>query len=487
MTLNQNPGGARRAVTRTKRALAAHLLAPLVLMGASAIIHADDGDPDTTFSGDGKAIHAWPTSYAGNSVGDVTTRSVASFQDGSIVIAGTVDVVSSFDLCGIVRFKSNGSVDTNFGSAGSVFVDFGDPIAKSEALGIFAAPADATLIVGVAETMARPGHRPALAKLLSNGQLDTSFGVGGRLIIQTQPYGVAAWTLFGAAAMAPDGKILLAGTCDHCGGGSSDDFVAVRLNANGTVDSTFGTSGWVRFGRKDGQNRDVPEVATSVAIDTQGRVVLGGYSEAYNDNSHQQKPLLVRFTATGQLDTTFNGSGALDINLLGSLATSAVAIDAYNDGIIVATNITNTASVIPGALIVRVKRDGVVDTSFGGTGLVAMQYDEGTNITDLAVRRDRRIVAAGWIDPVGPDTRDFFAARTYFYGNLDTSFDGNGVSRYSMPFAPNSIDIPVAISLSAERPVIAGTLYDPTAPGFGTYATGVLRLKSEGIFENDFD
>lgn len=487
MKSNQDPRAARTVADRKPWGFLTRLLIAAALIGANAIVHADDGDPDTTFSGDGKAIYAWPTDYEAHSVGDASTRSVAAFADGSVVVAGTFSPVSTYDLCAIARFKPNGSIDSSFGNAGSVFVGFGDPMAQSEALGVFAGAANSILVVGVAESMNLPGHRPAMLKLLANGQLDTSFGVGGRQIIQTQPYGAAATTLFDAAAMAPDGKILLGGRCDHCGGGSSDDFVAVRLNANGTVDSTFGTSGWVRFGRKDGQDREVPEVATSVAIDTQGRVVLGGYSEAYNDNSHQQKPLLVRFTAAGQLDTTFNGSGALDINLIGSLATSAVAIDAYNDGIIVATNVTNTVSVIPGALIVRVKRNGVVDTNFGGTGLVVMQYDEGTNITALAVRRDRRIVAAGWIDPVGGDTRDFFAARMYFYGNLDTNFDDNGVNRYAMPFAANSVDVPFAMTLSAERPVIAGRLFDSTASAFGAHASGVLRLQSDAIFENNFD
>lgn len=458
-----------------------------MLLGACAIVHADDGDPDTTFSGDGKAIYAWPTSYEGHSVGDATTRSVAALADGSVVVAGTFSPASVVDLCGIVRFKANGSLDTSFGNAGSALVSFGDPVAKNEALGVFAGAANTILVVGVAETMNTPGHRPAMARLLANGQLDPGFGVGGRQIIQNQPFGASARTLFRSAAMAPDGKIVMAGYCSDCGGGSSDDFVAVRLNSNGTVDSTYGNSGWVRFARKDGQGHDVPEVVTAVAVDTQGNVVLGGYSEAYNDNSHQQKPLLVRTTPTGQLDTTFNVTGFLDLNLLGSFATSALAIDAYNDGIILATNITNSASVVPGALLTRIKRTGVVDTNFGEGGLVIFQNDEGTNINTLAVRRDRRIVAAGWIDPIGGDTRDFFAARMIFNGNLDNSFDGNGVARYTMPFADNSVDIPFAITLSAERAVIAGRLFDSTASAFGNFASGVLRLKSDAIFENDFD
>ena len=476
---------------RVWRALILRVMTVGMLLGGCAVVHADDGDPDTTFSGDGKAIYAWPTSYEGHSVEKATTRAVAALADGSIVIAGTFDPSSLVQMCAIRRFTSNGGTDYDFGEGtaalGTAFVEFGDPLAKNEALGVFAGAANTILVVGVAETMNTPGHRPAMARLLANGQLDPSFGVDGRQIIQNQPFGAGARTLFNTVAMAPDGKIVMAGYCDDCSGGSGDDFVAVRLNSNGTVDNTYGTSGWVRFARKDGQGHDVPEVITAVAVDTQGRVILGGYSEAYNDNSHQQKPVLVRTTPTGQLDTTFNVTGFFDLNLLGSFATSALAIDAYNDGIILATNITNSASVVPGALLTRINRTGVVDTNFGEGGLVILQNDEGSNINALTVRRDRRIVAAGWIDPVGGDTRDFFAARMFFTGDLDNSFDGNGVARYTMPFAANSVDIPFAITLSAERPVIAGSLFDSTASGFGAFASGVLRLRSDAIFDNDFD
>ena len=476
---------------RVLRTLILRLMTAGILLGACAMVHADDGDPDTTFAGSGKAVYRWPTSYEGHTVEKATTRAVAALADGRIVIAGTFDPSSLAQMCAIRRFKSNGDNDYDFGEGtaalGTAFVEFGDPLARNEALGVFAGAANTILVVGVAETMNSPGHRPAMARLLANGQLDPSFGVGGRQIIQNQPFGPSARTLFNSVAMAPDGKILMAGYCDDCSGGSGDDFVAVRLNPNGTVDGTYGTSGWFRFGRNDGQSRALPEVATAVAVDTQGRVILGGYSEAYNDNSHQQKPLLVRTTPIGQLDTAFNVTGVLDVNLLGSLATSALAIDAYNDGIILAANITNSASVVPGAVLTRIKRTGVVDTTFGQGGLVFLQYDEGTNVTALVVRRDRRIVAAGWIDPVGNDTSDFFAARMLFNGALDNSFDGNGVNRYTMPFEVNSIDIPFAMTLSGERPVIAGSLFDPTAPGFGKYASAVVRLQSDAIFENDFD
>lgn len=333
--------------------------------------------------------------------------------------------------------------------------------------------------------MIQPYELPAVIKLHANGSLDTGFGIGGKVIIASQPFAGAGF-LFRSAIQAPDGKILLVGSCTNCGHGSFEDFTAVRINTNGTVDSAFGTAGWVSFGRIDGQSHYLPEAGTAIAVDTQGRVVIGGYSETYDDQDHQQRPLLVRTTSTGQLDTTFNGTGYVDLNVFGSYATSAIAIDPYNDGIVLAANITNTSSVVPGALLMRAKRDGSIDTGFGDGGLVLFPEEEGTNVSALAFRRDRRITAAGWIDPNGSSTRRFFAARMFFYGTLDNTFDTNGVNTYTFPAASTPIGMPTAMVLSGERPVIAGTLVDSLSFA-QVFASGVLRLQSDAIFDDGFE
>lgn len=458
------------------------------LLFAAGIASADDGDPDPTFSGDGKAWFAWPASYQGADVIDVTTRAVAALADGSIVTAGRFATIGAdrFQAGAVLKFGANGVVDAGFGTGGWQLVHFEPQPIKEDVIGVFPSINNTLLVVGYVESMSAPYERPALTRLLANGALDTSFGVGGRLVIDTQPFGAGAGMRFRTAIQAPDGKILLAGACTNCGHGSFEDFLALRVNANGSVDSGFGNAGWVSFGRTDVDDHYLPESASSIAVDTQGRIVLGGYREAYDDQDHQQHPLLVRTTPGGDLDVTFGGTGFVDINLLGSLAISVIAIDAYNDGIIVAANITNTQGVTPGTLLMRTRRDGSQDTNFGSGGVVVLQYEEGTNITALAIRRDRRITAAGWIDPNGSDTRDFFAARTHFNGVLDTTFDGNGVNRYPFGFATNGEDVPAAMVLSGERPVIAGLLTNP-APDPFEFASGVLRLQSDLIFEHGFD
>ena len=458
------------------------------LVLAAGVAIADDGDPDPTFSGDGKAWFAWPTTYEGADVIDVTTRAVATLSDGSIVTAGRFETIGPdrFQAGAVLKFTSNGIVDAAFGTGGWQLVHFEPQPIKEDVIGVFPSSNNTLLVVGYVESMSAPYERPALTRLLANGALDTTFGVGGRIVIGSQPFGGGAGMHFRTAIQAPDGKILLAGYCTNCGHGGFEDFMALRVNANGIVDGSFGNAGWVSFGRTDIDDHYLPESATSIAVDTQGRVVLGGYAESFDDQDHQQHPLLVRTTPNGQLDSGFGGTGYVDINLPGSFAIAAIAIDAYNDGIIVAASITNTQGVTPGTLLMRTRRDGSQDTNFGSGGLVVLQLEEGVNITALAIRRDRRITAAGWIDPNGSDTRDFFAARTHFNGVLDATFDGNGVNRYPFGFATNAENVPAAMVLSGERPVIAGLLTNP-APNPSEFASGVLRLQSDLIFEDGLD
>lgn len=475
------PRGAGRAIARCAFGL---------LLAASGAASADDGDPDPTFSGDGKALFAWPTTYSGMDVLQVSTDGVAVLGDGSVVTVGAFDTASvgddDFDACGVAKFTPSGAVDAAFGLGGWQLVYLDAQPFNDDCVGILPAPGNGMFVIAATESMARPYEVLGVVKLRADGSLDASFGSGGKVRIASQPFGANAGMRFNGAVLAPDGKIVVYGYCMDCGHGSFEDFMVVRLNANGSVDTGFGNAGWVSFGRTDATDHYLPEVATTLAIDTHGRIVIGGHREDYDDQDDRGIPMLVRLLPDGQLDTAFAGTGYLDVDLLGSYNVPAIAIDPYNDGIIVAANINATSGVTPGTLVLRVRRDGSLDTNFGDSGLVALQYEDGSAITALAVRQDRRIVAAGWIDPTGADTRNFFAARMHFNGALDSTFDGNGVNRYTFSAGSADVQVATAMTLSGERPVIAGLL-TLAGPFPDAYTLGVLRLQSDAIFEDGLE
>src|SRR5690606_35243018 len=120
----------------------------------------------------------------------------------------------------------------------------------------------------------------------------------------------------------------------------------------------------------------------------------------------------------------------------------------------------------------------------GDNGLVGLQWAEGNAATALAMGADRRINAAGWVDPDGAAQFYFFAARVLHDGTLDASFDGNGVRQLAMPIDTNTHARVAAIALSGGRQVLAGSLFDVVGAQF---ATGVARLQADRIFATGLD
>ena len=140
-----------------------------------------NGTLDNSFNGNGKAT----TQGSG--------QAVAIQPDGKVVVAGT----SGGDFL-VVRFNENGSLDADFGSGGRSFVDFGAPLDVANALAI---QPDGKIVVA--------GSAPEfdVARLQPNGQLDTTFGSGGKAQIKFDDGPEA-----NALALQPDGNILVAGS-----------------------------------------------------------------------------------------------------------------------------------------------------------------------------------------------------------------------------------------------------------------------------------
>jgi uncharacterized delta-60 repeat protein len=126
------------------------------------------------------------------------------------------------------------------------------------------------------------------------GVLDTSFNFPNGFIIQ--PIG-SSYDWGYSLAIQTDGKILLGGYCDN---GSERDFCIARFNSNGTLDTTFGSSG--KIIQPIGSDYDN---GYSLAIQPNGKILLGGY--CYNGSNNDF--CIARFNSDGSLDTTFGSSG----------------------------------------------------------------------------------------------------------------------------------------------------------------------------------
>lgn len=456
------------------------LLAGLALSTLAAEARAEDGDPDPTFHQDGRAWRLWPNDFV-----QAETLAVAVLRDGSVVTAGWVDRGNDNRDFALAKFRADGSPDTAFGEQGALVVAFDlAPGGDDRAVGVFELADGKLQVVGSAGIGAAPYAWPASLRLHANGQLDSAYGVGGKARLAGHPWGAGASFVFEHAARRADGAIVLAGLCSNCGQGGLPDVLAVRLNASGQADTAFGNQGWYSFGRVDSDGSWMVERASTVAFDRSGRVLLAGHEETYADPDERQRPLLLRLTAQGQADATFGEGGLFVLDSLGSWSADALAMDPGDDSAVLALNITNMPAVTPSTMLVRVRSNGTLDAAFGDDGATGLSWAEGNAVHALAIGPDRRINAAGWVDPDGAADFHFFAARLLRDGTLDATFDGNGVRQLAMPIDADTYARSWAIALSDGRQVLAGSLYDVVG---SRHASGVARLQAERIFASSFE
>jgi uncharacterized delta-60 repeat protein len=220
--------------------------------GSFAIVRYNpNGSLDTSFGGTG--IVLTPLSFFEN-----YAYAVAIQPDGKIVAAGTSDNTGSYDFA-IVRYNPNGSLDTSFGGGGIVFTQI-ENVSAAYAVAI---QADGKI---VAAGNSGNSHF-AVVRYNPNGSLDTSFNGTGIVITSVDSYGGSAYSV----AIQADGKIVTAG---YSSDGEYAYFALVRYNPNGSLDTSFGGTGKIIISTN---NTGLAASAASVVIQTDGKIVAAGY------------------------------------------------------------------------------------------------------------------------------------------------------------------------------------------------------------------
>ncbi len=442
----------------TPRPRRLHVAAALLLAATRAF--AADGDLDPAFSGDGIAWASWTLPAL------IATR-IAPAADGRIVVATTVGDGGDRDFAA-ARFTRTGLLDIGFGLR-TVAIDLVAD-GRDFLLGAFVLADGRTMLLGTAEA-AGGATLPALVRLTSDGNPDAGFGSDGRRVIATAPWPLPDISIE-AVTRQPDGRFVFGGVRRD----GPDQYVAValRVDANGDVDASFGDGGWASLAVPPRTHIE------DVAIDAGGRIVLAGYEGDPANDDHV--PVLVRWQPDGTPDATF-GTGVGYVRLVG-IASAPIGgwigrtLQPDRDGSLLLALATDEDRDSLRAGIVRVRANGSRDTTFGGGGLLLVNLENGTQLNALAVQSDRRIVAVGLIKHAGSGS-DVFALRAHADGTLDTSFDGNGVVRHSLDA---STDLAAAVALVAGRPLLAGyASRDGSMDGF------VLRLQADRIFTDGLD
>jgi uncharacterized delta-60 repeat protein len=257
----------------------------------------------------------------------------------------------------------------------------------------------------------------ALARYNIDGSLDTTFGSTGK--VTTDIGGIDDYAH--AVARQGDGKIVAAGYSYNRTNYNST-FALVRYNMDGSLDTAFGTNGKV-ITAIGNSNVGVPgssdDGAFAMAIQGDGKIVAAGYANSWNGSNYANTFALARYNTDGSLDITFGSSGIVTTVIDAYGFDYARAIVVQGDGKIVAVGYTHN-----GFAVVRYNTNGSLDTTFGTNGIVTTTISTGDLANAVAIQGDGKIVAAGtsW-----NGTNDVFALVRYnTNGSLDTTFGGTG-------------------------------------------------------------
>lgn len=389
-----------------------------------------------------------------------TTNNAYSHQiqsDGKIVVVGDSfnSLNNNYDFC-VLRLDVNGQLDTSFGLGGVVTTGFG-LTSKDQARELRIMPSGKIFVVGASD------GKLAFVQYNSDGSLDTNYAAGGKYI---SPYNISYSITSGTLASANSFHILPKITADSNGktliGFSSDnDFKVMRLlTDNLTLDSSF--SGGVAT-----QNANY-DVVSFLGVKSNGKIMTGGYSS--NSIAGVANPdasiKMIELNANGSLFS----SSTKELFSIYDLA-SYTTISPIDQSIF-----TLTTSIVDGSYVITVSKylsNGVADTTFGTNGVFVLTGVNETPPAKIIVLSDGKLIV-----PTGNFTSLY---KLNSNGTLDTTFGTNGILNLNT-IDPNIIYIDTIV-LSNDNKFLIGVDYSNIA---SSSDNAIIKLNQDGTLDTSF-
>ncbi|MBN2159642.1 MAG: delta-60 repeat domain-containing protein [Spirochaetes bacterium] len=304
-------------------------------------------------------------------------------RDGKVLVGGPFTQYNGTNVPDrIIRLNADGSLDTDFNIGGT---------GATASVYSLAIQGDGKVLIGGDFTWYNGANVPdRIIRLNTDGSVDSTFNIGG----------TGANDIVYTLAIQGDGKVLIGGVFTAYNGADVPDRI-IRLNADGSVDSTFNNGG-------TGANNDVK----SLVIQGDGKVLVGGHFTQYNDTDVPDG--IIRLNADGSVDTDFNSVGTGANQPVYSLAIQ-------RDGkVIIGGDFTLYNGLDVPDRIIRLNADGSVDSTFnnGGTGA-----DGG--VVTMAIQRDGKVLVGGYFTTYNGPVPDRII-RLNTDGSVDSTFNNGG-------------------------------------------------------------
>lgn len=346
----------------------------------------------------------------------------------------------------IERFNADGTLDATFGTGGGLAVNMGYP-ADVETIDVAYSAvelSDGKIIVCGGAEYGYPKRRACLLKLNQDGSADTSFGTNGKLYF-TLNTGVSQERVNALSILVANNKLIIAGigritdTTDNINGPS--DVYVVRLNMNGTIDTTFGTNGKLIF------NLGNPFEFGSMIQDPNGNFYIIG--SAFNNGIRDS--WVAKINSEGQFVNSFGTSGIVKrkvVNIPNVTSEVPNSILLGDNGIYVGGTFYFTGSYLDydWMFLTKFNYDGTPDLSFGTNGLFRLPTANSVRrLSAMKFDSSRKILISG---DSTHDDRQFALARITI--NNESLNIGEAVKKEELSFYPNPVTDFLFINVNSE-------------------------------------
>jgi uncharacterized delta-60 repeat protein len=417
------------------------------------------GDLDPGFGNNGKAI----TDVNGTS--DIA-KEVFVQSDKKIVVAGT-----SNGKFALIKYNSNGSIDTSFGTNGKIVTTFDTGVNV-----VVTQQSDGKFVVSGA-SIAAPDSSQLLtvSRYNSNGSLDTSFGNNGQVttdLLSLAPPGITTIGVHPQEIIQQkDGKIIVGADTSNKTASYSSAYlpkglsVLSRYNLDGSLDTSFGTNGKL-LSSGTGLSR--------LLLQDDGQIVtIGTFITGYVIRSLSS--VVKRYSSNGALNTSFDTTNSIFTFGRRNYAIFGDAAIQSDGKIIVVDNINK---------LFRYNTDGTVDSSFGTNGLASVDLDSSTfpqRNPSIVIQNDGKIITGGFT------TSDFITSNKYSIirynknGSVDTTFGDGGKIVRDLGLIGNDSNFAISSTLKLQPDgsiIIVGTT--GTLNNTGTYDFEIARYLNDG-------
>ncbi len=239
---------------------------------------------------------------------------------------------------------------------------------------------------------------------------------------------------------------------------------------DGSLDLSFDTDGIVVT------SLDSSSLANSIAIQSDGKIVVAGYRDNGIGSVNDFDFALVRYNTNGTLDLTF-GTDGIVITPIGSGSEKAEEVLIQSDGKILVAGSSHNGTNDDFALV-RYNSNGTLDLTFSGDGIVTTSITAYSDrAASLALQSDGKILVCGRSG--GSSYWSFAIVRYNTDGSLDLTFDTDGIATTSVGVYDSWAS---SLAVQADGKIlVAGTSYGPP----GRFA--VVRYNSDGTLDATFD